>query len=158
MQYICRVSMKQLLFFVVAGFTLAACNNSTEKAPEDVAALMKDSTKFTTIQWIDTAIDFGTKTMGELVNITFRCKNTGDKPLYLFDVRPSCGCTVADYTKEPIAPGQEGKIDAQFDSKKSHPGDVHKTIFVRANNSNPAPNALKFSGVLLADSTTTPKK
>ena len=95
MQYICRVSMKQLLFFVVAGFTLAACNNSTEKAPEDVAALMKDSTKFTTIQWIDTAIDFGTKTMGELVNITFRCKNTGDKPLYLFDVRPSCGCTVA---------------------------------------------------------------
>ncbi len=53
--------------------------------------------------------------MGDIVDINFTCKNTGDKPLYLVYVRPSCGCTVADYTKEPIPPGKEGKIDAQFD-------------------------------------------
>lgn len=150
--------MKQLFFFVAAGFILASCNSSTGKTPDDLEALRKDSSKFTTIQWLDTAVDFGTKKMGEMVNITYRCKNTGDKPLYLIYVRPSCGCTVADYTKEPIAPGQEGKVDAQFDTKKSHPGDVHKVIFVTANNSNRAPATLAFSGEILADSVATEKK
>jgi hypothetical protein len=149
--------MKQLVFFIIAGFAIASCNNSEQNAG-NIDAIKKDSSKFTTIQWLDTAVDFGTKQMGGIVNITFRCKNTGDKPLYLYDVRPSCGCTVADYTKEPIAPGKEGKVEAQFDSKKSHPGDVHKTIFVSSNNSNYAPRSLKFFGVLTSADSTTAKK
>jgi hypothetical protein len=151
--------MKQLLSFIIIGSIIAASCNNSEKNTDDVAAIMDDSSKFTTVQWLDTAIDFGSKRMGEMVNITFRCKNTGDKPLYLFNVRPSCGCTLADYTKEPIAPGKEGKIDAQFDTKKSHPGEVHKSISVTANNSNSAPASLKFSGLVLpADSAQTAKK
>ena len=150
--------MKQLFFFIIAGFIMASCNSSANKTSDDLEALRKDSSKFTTIQWLDTAVDFGTKKMGEVVNITYRCKNTGDKPLYLIYVRPSCGCTVADYTKEPIAPGKEGKVDAQFDTKKSHPGDVHKVIFITANNSNRAPETLAFSGEVLADSASAEKK
>src|SRR6478736_6269150 len=150
--------MKQLFFFIIAGFILASCNSSANKTSDDLEALRKDSSKFTTIQWLDTAIDFGSKKMGEVVNITFRCKNTGDKPLYLYDVHPSCGCTLADYTKEPIAPGKEGKIEAQFDTKKSHPGEVHKSVSVSSNNSNYAPSSLKFSGIIVtADSAATAK-
>ena len=153
--------MKQLLFFVViavGGLVATSCNTAA-KTPGDAAAVMQDSSRYTTIQWLDTAIDFGTAKMGEVVSITFRCKNTGDKPLYLFNVQPSCGCTLADYTKEPIAPGQEGRIDAQFDTKKSHPGEVHKTVFVSANNSNKVTANLKFSGIVLAsDSSQAVKK
>ena len=151
--------MKQLLSFIIIGSIITASCNNSEKSTDNVAAIMEDSSKFTTIEWLDTAIDFGSKRMGEMVNITFKCKNTGDKPLYLFNVRPSCGCTLADYTKEPIAPGKEGKIDAQFDTKKSHPGEVHKSVSVSSNNSNYAPHSLKFSGIIVtADSAATAKK
>lgn len=145
-------SMKYLFFLIITGVAIASCNSAAESSSKNLEALLKDSSKFTSIQWQDTAIDFGAKKMGEVVNITFTCKNIGDKPLYLITVRPSCGCTVADYTKEPIAPGKEGKIDAQFDTKKSHPGDVRKTIFITANNSNRAPQFLAFTGTILADS------
>ena len=151
--------MKQLLFLLLVSIFIAISCNNAETASADIETVRKDSSKFTTIEWLDTAIDFGSKKMGEVVNITFRCKNTGDKPLYLYDVHPSCGCTLADYTKEPIAPGKEGKIEAQFDTKKSHPGEVHKSVSVSSNNSNYAPSALKFSGVvLIADSAATANK
>ena len=151
--------MKQLLSFIIIGSIITASCNNSEKSTDNVAAIMEDSSKFTTIEWLDTAIDFGSKRMGEMVNITFKCKNTGDKPLYLFNVRPSCGCTLADYTKEPIAPGKEGKIAAQFDTKKAHPGSVHKSIFVTTNTSNHTPPVLKFSGQISpADSAATAKK
>ena len=151
--------MKQLLFLLLVSIFIAISCNNAETASADIETVRKDSSKFTTIEWLDTTIDFGSKKMGELVNITFRCKNTGDKPLYLYDVHPSCGCTLADYTKEPIAPGKEGKIEAQFDTKKSHPGEVHKSVSVSSNNSNYAPSALKFSGVvLIADSAATANK
>lgn len=142
--------MKQLFFIFIASLAITACNSTTGEEG-NLEALRKDSSKFTTIQWLDTAINFGPRKMGDVVDITFRCKNTGDKPLYLIYVRPSCGCTVADYTKEPILPGKEGEVNAQFDTKKSHPGDVHKVIFVTANNSNKTPEALSFSGTITED-------
>jgi uncharacterized protein DUF1573 len=150
--------MKKIFLLVgICAIAVVACNN-TESNTADVESVMKDSSKFTTIQWIDTSIDFGSKKMGDMVSIVFRCKNTGDKPLYLYQVHPGCGCTVADYTKTPIAPGAMGQVNAQFDTKKSHPGEVHKTIYVSANNSNPVNNYLKFSGMVLpADSTQSSK-
>lgn len=152
MPYICRNFRMRWLFLlciisVPAAFT--ACNPA-EKTPQDVAGIMKDSSKFTTIQWLDTAVDFGTAKKGEKVAITFRCKNTGNKPLYLFDVRPGCGCTLVDYTREPISPGKEGKIDAQFDTNKGIVGPVHKTVSASSNTTNDATRTLKFSGTILA--------
>ncbi len=146
--------MKKILLLVgICAIAAVACNNA-DSNPAEVESVMKDSSKYTTIQWLDTSIDFGSRKMGDVVNIVFRCKNTGDKPLYLYQVHPGCGCTVADYTKTPIAPGAMGQVNAQFDTKKSHPGEVHKTIFVSANNSNKVDNYLRFSGtVLAADST-----
>ncbi len=150
--------MKQFLPFILCIFIVASCSNP-EQATSKADAIANDSSKYTTIQWLDTAVNFGSKKMGEVVNITFRCTNTGDKPLYLLEVRPSCGCTLADYTKEPIAPGKEGKIEAQFDTRKSHPGEVHKTVFVRANNSNEVSSYLQFSGTVLpSDSAQTAKQ
>ena len=141
--------MRSTLFLLAISFgLLAAACEQPAKSSNDAESAMKDSTKFTTIQWQDSAIDFGTKKMGDIVNIIFYCTNTGNKPLYLFDVRPGCGCTLVDYTKQPIEPGEQGKIEARFDTNKSHPGTVHKNVFVRSNTSNKAPSYLSFSGVI----------
>ncbi len=142
--------MKKIIVAFFSCFILfCACKQNTEKKfdPED---MMADTTKFTTIKWQDTLINFGTKKMGDVVNIAFHCTNTGKKPLYLFDVRPGCGCTLVDYTKTPIAPGKQGMIEAKFDTKKSHPGSVHKAVFVSSNTSNTRIPYLKFSGTVLA--------
>ena len=150
--------MKQILFFIGLSCTvLTACNNAADKKPEDVKAIIDDSTKFTHVKWKDTTLDFGARKMGDIVNLTFICTNTGDKPLYIADVHPSCGCTLVDYSKEPIAPGKTGKIDAQFDTKKSHSPEVHKTIFVHTNTDDPA-RYLSFSGTVIMDSVKTAKQ
>jgi hypothetical protein len=136
------------------GFAIFVACNQPSNNNADAASVMKDSAKFTTIQWQDSVIDFGTKKMGEIVNVTFLCTNTGNKPLYLFDVRPGCGCTLVDYTKQPIEPGEQGKIEAKFDTNKSHPGEVHKNIYVHTNTFNHTPMYLGFTGTIVpADST-----
>lgn len=145
--------MKQVLYCIFFCGVIAAGCSSTEGKPAKLDAVMKDSSQYTTIEWLDSSIDFGTAKMGEMVNIVFRCRNTGNKPLYLYEVRPGCGCTLADYTKTPIAPGKEGEITARFDTKKSHPGVVNKTVYFSANNSNEVSSYLKFSGTILPDST-----
>jgi len=148
--------MKHFLSLIILCSLLTVGCNNTEKSPADVASVMKDSSQYTTLHWADSAIDFGTRKMGEIVNITFTCTNTGNKPLYLSEVRPSCGCTLVDYSKAPIAPGQQGKIEAQFDTKKSHPGEVHKSVFVHTNTKSTL-RYLTFSGTI-ADSTSNATK
>ncbi len=141
--------MKNVFLFIGLGcIILSACNSSDTNRQDVIKSVMNDSTKFTHVSWKDTTLDFGTRKMGDIVNLTFICTNTGDKPLYITDVHPSCGCTLADFTKEPIAPGKTGRIDAQFDTKKSHSAEVHKTIFVHTNTDDPA-RYLSFSGTVI---------
>lgn len=110
---------------------VAACNSSG--APKDVEALRDESAKqVTTIQWIDSVRDFGRITEGQRLAVSFRFRNAGDKPLVIESVHPACGCTVADYPKEPIAPGQEGEITGEFNSE-GREGQNHKEITVKAN-------------------------
>ncbi|MBV9987387.1 MAG: DUF1573 domain-containing protein, partial [Chitinophagaceae bacterium] len=75
---------------------LAACNSGTDI---DANAIMADSGNYTSIKWLDSIKSFDTITMGEQVKLGFRFRNTGDKPLYLTNVKAACGCTVPDYTR-----------------------------------------------------------
>ncbi len=116
----------------------AGCNGPVKKETSGMpgaAALAdakKDTANFTTIQWIDSVKDYGKITEGQKLEVLYRFKNTGTKPLIIESVRPSCGCTVADPPKEPVAPGAEGEIKGSFDSNGKS-GQQHKTIFVMAN-------------------------
>ena len=60
-------------------------------------------------------IDFGTvkEETGE-VKLSFKYKNTGNMPLIVERVYPSCGCTTADYTKTPLKKGKTGVINLVF--------------------------------------------
>ena len=62
-----------------------------------------------------TPLQLGTIRYGEKRKVTFRFTNTGQTPLLLRDVRPSCGCTGAEWEKRPVAPGQTGEIKITFD-------------------------------------------
>lgn len=131
-------------FIFLFSASLACSNVSNENL---VAAQQNtDTSTYTTISFKDTSINFGTINMGEKTSILFEFTNTGNHPLYLTEVKPGCGCTVAAYTKNAIAPGGKGNVTASFDSNKSHPGTVTKNIFVTTNTSNGITHTLTFNG------------
>jgi hypothetical protein len=133
------------LFFTAASFF--SCNNSDKPATLSETAL-KDSANFTTIQWLDsTSKNFGTIAEGQKLEVAFRFKNSGNKPLVIARVQPSCGCTVAEQPTEPIAPGNEGTVKAVFDSER-HTGVNHKTLYVYANTKGNQANELQFAVVV----------
>ena len=75
---------------------------------------------------------FGEIKQGDVVDFTFKFKNTGKSDLFILSAKASCGCTVPSYSKEPVPPGGEGKVDVQFDSH-GKTGMVSKTVSLVAN-------------------------
>lgn len=132
------------LLCCLAGFILIAGCHNTDKNSAAAAAALTDSTQFTTIQWLDSlSKDFGKIPEGTKLDVSFRFKNTGNKPLVIGKVQPSCGCTVAEQSQEPVAPGAEGQIRATFNSE-GRTGINHKTLFVTANTKGTQNHSLQF--------------
>jgi len=125
-----------LLILSLAGVVsalVAGCNGNSNNSAAGVQAVLADSTHYTTIEWLDSVKrDFGRIPEGQKLQVAFRFRNTGTMPLVIASVRPSCGCTIAEQPKEPIAPGAEGQIKATFNSE-GRSGINHKTLFVTAN-------------------------
>ncbi len=76
--------------------------------------------------------EFGEIVQGERVTYAFKFKNTGNAPLVISNASASCGCTVPEYTKTPVEPGEEGYINVTFDSAGKS-GMVSKTVTLIAN-------------------------
>ncbi len=76
--------------------------------------------------------DFGTIKQGELVDFTFKFKNTGLSPLIVKSAKATCGCTVPKPSNEPILPGESGEIPVTFNSS-GKADDITKTITVTTN-------------------------
>src|SRR5574337_2008247 len=76
--------------------------------------------------------DFGKITQGERVSYAFKFKNTGGSDLIISEAHGSCGCTVPDYPKTPVAPGEESVINVEFNSEGKH-GEVTKTVTMATN-------------------------
>ena len=76
--------------------------------------------------------EFGEIMQGEKVSYAFKFKNTGKAPLVISSASASCGCTVPEYTKTPVAAGEEGYINVTFDSSGKS-GMVSKTVTIIAN-------------------------
>ena len=73
--------------------------------------------------------DFARLDEGDVVTTTFAFTNTGDAPLRLADVRPSCGCTTPEYPTGAIAPGATGEIVVAYHSE-GRPGPFEKHVTV----------------------------
>ncbi|MBW6535068.1 MAG: DUF1573 domain-containing protein [Mariniphaga sp.] len=78
--------------------------------------------------------DYGTIEKGGDGNCVFTFTNQGQKPLVLSNVRASCGCTVPQWPREPIAPGEKGEIKVKYNTNIA--GNFNKTITVNSNAAN----------------------
>jgi len=86
----------------------------------------------TSIDWDGEQHDFGNvKQHSENVHV-FNFTNTGDKPLIIEDAQGSCGCTVPEYPKEPILPGETGEITVKY-SPGSQIGQQTKSVAITSN-------------------------
>jgi hypothetical protein len=101
------------------------------------------------IKFDTTTYDFGKieENGGNAIH-TFFFSNTGTDTLKLLNVKPSCGCTTADWSKNPLLPGQKGYIKAEF-NPKNRPGVFNKVITVSCNATVPS-QVLIIKGEVLA--------
>jgi hypothetical protein len=134
---------QRISIFFAAAFIAASCQSSSTDRPEQhncIAASQVQgiaAVKFETIHH-----DFGYLPNDTVVSHRFTFANTGEHDLILQSVKASCGCTVPQWTKEPIAPGQAGFVEVAF-STKGRSGKQIKTVTVRAN-TEPESTRLKF--------------
>lgn len=102
--------------------------------------------------WTSTTIDFGKIEQGKPVSAEFEFQNPTMVPLIISSVRPTCGCTIADYPKEPVPPGKSGKISVTFNAASS--GMFTKSIIVTSN-AQEGNTALVIKGEVVARERTT---
>ncbi len=84
------------------------------------------------IEFEEEVFDFGDIEEGESVEHLFKFKNTGENPLVISNAKGSCGCTVPEWPRSPIAPGGKGEIKVIFNSK-GKTGSQNKTVTIMAN-------------------------
>jgi hypothetical protein len=82
---------------------------------------------------VNEVFDAGTVVKGEVVKASFVVKNTGDAPLVISEVRPSCSCTVADKPTEPIAPGMSTTIVAKVETANVSAKSITKSVTLVTN-------------------------
>ncbi|MBQ8463058.1 MAG: DUF1573 domain-containing protein [Prevotella sp.] len=68
-----------------------------------------------------------------VVSCIFTFENVGETPLVINQAIASCGCTVPEYTKDPIKPGEKGQIKVTYNGTGKYPGHFKKSITVRTN-------------------------
>ncbi len=112
--------MKRTFFIAsLVAITLASCSSATDriKSTDNSASgteAMMDA--LPTIAFAEEFHDFGEVQEGEVVEHTFTFTNEGEGPLIISNAQGSCGCTVPDWPRQPIAPGQKGQIKVSFNS------------------------------------------
>lgn len=89
--------------------------------------------------------DFGQIKEGDSVSCEFTFTNTGNAPLIITSITTSCGCTVSQWPKKPILPGQSAKIKATYHSK-GRPGAFSKSLAVHSNDPKDEPFYLALRG------------
>lgn len=119
---------------IVLPFLISCSNNNSSENKElsgnEVNVGNKDELPI--IDFEEEEHDFGKIVQGEKVSYDFKFTNVGKSNLVISSAAASCGCTVADFPKEPIPPGKSGKITVEFNSEGKS-GYTEKTITVVTN-------------------------
>lgn len=106
-----------LVVLLTAGITAAGADQAEPSGPTAVA--------------VEIVKDFGKVDKGQRITHEFEIRNSGDAVLQITEVKPSCGCTVAQYDKT-IQPGETGKVTATVDTS-SFKGGIAKSVRVFTN-------------------------
>ena len=129
-----------------------ATNPSTlppQQAGNPVQQAVQDNTPKTTIKFEESGHDFGSIMQNTKNEYSFTFRNTGVEPLIISNAKGSCGCTVPNYPKDPIAPGATGTIDVVY-SPGMQKGNQTKTVTITAN-TQPAQTMLNITANVQED-------
>lgn len=141
---------------------VGACQNkaSNEKRIEEVevgrnAQLIRnpasadgltDTTQLAKITFEEQLFDFGEAKEGTVVTHIFKFKNTGATPLIISDARSTCGCTIPEWSKEPIEPGQASAITVRFNTQGK--ADMQRKPVTITANTYPSETKVYLTGVV----------
>lgn len=116
-------------------------NNSATATNKDIPS--------SEIKFDEDTFNFGTVIEGEKVAHSFNFTNTGKHDLIISKALGSCGCTVPEWPKEPIRPGQKASIDVVFNSDR-RVGKAMKDVTVYAN-TEPSTHKVVITGFVKGD-------
>ncbi|MES2485286.1 MAG: DUF1573 domain-containing protein [Bacteroidota bacterium] len=128
---------KSIAMMALAALALTSCKENTalniDAATAKKAELAHaESGKLPVAKFESLDHDFGTIKQGDKVEHTYKFTNAGTADLVLSDAKASCGCTVPDWTKTPVKPGESGEVHVVFNSAGKS-GDVQKTVTLTMN-------------------------
>lgn len=151
--------MKHLLLTFLVVFVAYHSNAQTKnKAPHEKSKSKKTISKPTTpaviydkaeIKFDTIGHDFKEMFEGAEAIYVFTFYNIGKEPLTISDARPSCSCTVSDFTHEPVMPGKSGTITVKY-ATRGHIGAFTKSITVTSNSNISPVVTLYISGSVVA--------
>lgn len=124
----------QLWATLLVVFCFWACDKSPAENGNDGAQTNQviPDDKLPIFKFDTTSYNFGTITEGDVVSHEFGFTNTGATDMLVSQAIGSCGCTVGEWTKEPIPPGGRGTIKATFNSEGKQ-GNQNKSLTITAN-------------------------
>ncbi|MCT6869328.1 DUF1573 domain-containing protein [Apibacter sp.] len=99
------------------------------------------------INYENNTVDYGTIDKGSDGKRIIKIQNVGDKPLIISNIRTSCGCTVPQWTNEPIAPGKKGEITVTYNT--SIAGKFNRKITILSNDINESSFIVKVEGTVI---------
>ena len=132
--------MKKLISTTVAMLAMLAISFSS--SAQDVA--VQSGAKITFTKEVH---DYGEVKYGSNGYCTFTFKNTGNEPLILGKVKGSCSCTVPEWPKDPIAPGETGELKVKYNTNK--PGAINKSVTINSNAVNTPVKVIRIKGNVL---------
>ena len=118
--------MKQLLG-ILAIVLMASFQMAAQTTPE----ALPNPTSKAILSLESDLVDYGTIDQGSEPLRLAKFKNTGTEPLIISGAKGSCGCTVPNWPKEPIMPGETSQIEIRYDTKRV--GAINKTVTVESN-------------------------
>jgi hypothetical protein len=120
--------MKRIAITVIP-FIFSLCIQHASLAQEKVE---NDSAAYAQFQFSQSDYSFGDVYQGQIVEHVFDFINNGNGPLLIQNVLTTCGCTAPEWPKNPVQPGDSGKIKITFNSV-SKIGRQNKVITIRSN-------------------------
>lgn len=142
------MNLKSISLALIATLALVSCKKEIEVSKEfqgnetvtetNVAPQVEEvkvvdpNGKFAKMDFSALEHDFGTINGDDKVETVFTFTNTGEADLVISKALGSCGCTVPDYPKQPIAPGEKADIKVSF-SPKGKNGMQNKTVTLTTN-------------------------
>jgi len=144
------IKNRKFVLIALIGLFFLGCQSDNSKAgksleeypaPTDNSSIIRnpisangpqDTTNVAKLKFEEEYYDFGKVKEGVQVKHVFSFTNTGKVPLVISDVKSTCGCTIPEWTEDPIEAGKDGEISVQFNSN-GRTGEQSKPITIFAN-------------------------